>query len=100
MPLTNNVIIQLNQITTMIKDKNSLNSQDEEFVKDVFKKILQSGETYNVDEIESWFENEGSWKLKKSITRITNMSHYIQDKYEQSNQLKILSDEEGSCNCD
>lgn len=99
MPLTNNVIIQLNEITSSVKDKNSLNPQDEDFIKGIFKKILESGEIYNVEEIESWFENEGSWKSKKSITRITNMSHYIQDKYEQSNKFKILSDEH-SCSCD
>ena len=92
MPLTNKVIIQLNQITTMVKDKNSLNSQDEDFIKGIFKKILDSGEIYNVEEIESWFENEGSWKSKKSISRITNMSHYLQDKYTQSNQFRILPD--------
>jgi len=92
MPLTNNVIILLNQITTRVKDKNSLNSQDEDFVKDIFKKILDSGEIYNVEEIESWFENEGSWNSKKIITRISNMSHYLQDKYAQSNHFRILSD--------
>ena len=99
MPLTNNVIIQLNQITGMVKDKNSLNPQDDVFIKGIFKKILDGGEIYNVEEIESWFENEGSWKSKKSITRITNMSHYIQEKHSQSNQFKILSDE-NSCSCD
>ncbi|MCH8995622.1 MAG: hypothetical protein IH915_00910, partial [Thaumarchaeota archaeon] len=67
MPLTNNVIIKLNEITTMIIEKKSLKSQDEGLIKDVFMKILQSGENYNVDEIESWFKNEGSWKNKKSI---------------------------------
>jgi len=92
MPLTNNVIIQLNQITTRVKDKNSLDSQDEDFIKDIFKKILDSGEIYNVEEIESWFENEGSWNSKKIITRISNISHYLQDKYAQSNQFRILSD--------
>ena len=99
MPLTNNVIIQLNQITSTVKDKNSLNEQDEDFIKGVFKKILENGEIYNIEEIESWFENEGSWKSKKSISRITNISHYLQDKSEQSNKLKIVSDEH-SCNCD
>ncbi len=69
----------------MITEKNSLKSQDEDFIKDIFMEILQSGENYNVDEIESWFKNEGSWKNKKSILRITNMSHYIQEKYEQKN---------------
>ncbi len=83
----------------MITEKNSLKSQDEDFIKDVFMEILQSGENYNVDEIESWFKNEGSWKNKKSISRITNMSHYIQEKYERKNKFRILSNE-NSCDCD
>jgi len=99
MPLTNNVIIKLNEITTMITEKNSLKPQDEDFIKDVFIEILKSGENYNVDEIEYWFKNEGSWKNKKSILRITNMSHYIQKKYEQKNKFRILSNENSS-DCD
>jgi|SRR3989304_6146900 len=99
MPLTNNVIIQLNEISTMTNNKNSLKPKDEEFIKVIFKKLLDCGETYNVEEIESWFKNEGTWKNKNSITRITNMAHYIQEKYEQSNKFRILSDE-GSCKCD
>ncbi len=99
MPLTNNVIIKLNEITTMIIEKKSLKSQDEGLIKDVFKEILQSGENYNVDEIESWFKNEGSWKNKKSILRIVNMSHYIQEKYEQNNKFRVLSSK-NSCDCD
>jgi len=99
MPLTNNVIIKLNEITTMITEKNSLKPQDEDLIKDIFMKILQSGENYNVEEIEYWFKNEGSWKNKKSILRITNMSHYIQEKYEQKNKFQIVSNE-NSCDCD
>jgi len=99
MPLTNNVIIKLNEITSMIIEKNSLKSQDEGLIKNVFMEILQSGENYNVDEIESWFKNEGSWKNKKSILRITNMSQYIQEKYEQKNKFRVLSNE-NSCDCD
>ena len=99
MPLTNNVIIKLNEITTMVPDKNSLRPEDETLIKDVFMKILEGGENYNVDEIESWFENEGTWKNKKAIVRITNMSHYIQEKFQQSNKFKILSND-GSCDCD
>jgi hypothetical protein len=98
-PLTNNVIIQLNEITSMVTDKNSLKSEDENFIKNVFKKILEQGEIYNVEEIESWFKNEGSWKNRNIITRITNMSHYIQQKYEQTNKFNILNDEH-SCSCD
>ncbi len=99
MPLTNNVIIKLNEITTIITEKNSLKSQDEDFIKDIFMEILQSGENYNVDEIEYWFKNEGSWENRKSILRITNMSHYIQEKYEQKNKFRVLSNK-NSCDCD
>jgi hypothetical protein len=53
MPLTNNVIIQLNEITTMVTDKNSLKPEDESFIKGVFTKMLERGERYNVEEIES-----------------------------------------------
>jgi len=99
MPLTNNVIIKLNEITTMISDKNSLKLEDGAFIKEIFIKLLESGENYNVDEIESWFKNEGTWKNKQSITRITNMSHYIQEKSHQSNKFQILSNDK-SCDCD
>lgn len=99
MPLTNNVIIELNNITMMTDNKNSLNPKTEEFIKNIFKKILDNGETYNVEEIESWFQNEGTWKNRNVITRITNMSHYIQEKHKQIDKLRIISDK-NSCNCD
>lgn len=99
MPLTNNVIIKLNEITTMVSNKNSLKPEDENMIKEIFMKILEWGESYNVDEIESWFENEGTWKNKKSIIRITNMSHYIQEKFQQGNKFRIISSD-NSCDCD
>ena len=77
----------------MIPDKNSLKPEDEEFIKEIFAKLLENGENYNVDEIEYWFKNEGSWKNKKSIIRIANMSHYIQEKFQQSNKFQILSND-------
>ena len=93
MPLTNNVIIKLNEITTMIEDKSNLKEQEIEVIKSVFRDILKSGERYDVDDIESWFENEGSWSNKLSRVRVINISHYIQDKYEQTSRLKIISDD-------
>jgi hypothetical protein len=83
----------------MITDKNSLKLEDEVFIKEIFIKLLESGENYNVDEIESWFKNEGTWKNKQSIIRITNISHYIQEKYHQGNKFQILSDDK-PCDCD
>jgi hypothetical protein len=83
----------------MITDKNSLKLEDEVFIKEIFTKLLESGENYNVDEIESWFKNEGTWKNKQSIIRITNISHYIEEKFQQNNKFQILSNDK-SCDCD
>ncbi|GBL42340.1 hypothetical protein EMGBD3_17080 [Nitrosarchaeum sp.] len=93
MPLTNNVIIKLNEITTMIEDKSNLKEQEIEEIKSIFRDILKSGERYDVDDIESWFENEGSWSNKASRIRVINLSHYIQDKYEQTARLRIITDD-------
>ena len=98
MPLTNQVIIMLNEITTQVKNKKSLTSEDESLIKETFNKILSSGQYYDVDEIESWFDNEGTWTHKPTIVRITNMSHYVQSRFEQSpKKLKIISDNDCDC---
>lgn len=99
MPLTNQVIIMLNEITTNVQNKKTLTPQDETFIKETFNKILDSGQYYDVDEIESWFDNEGSWTHKPTIVRITNMSHYVQSRFEQApKKLKMVSDDNCGCN--
>ena len=98
MPLTNQVIIMLNEITTQVQNKKSLTMQDEVLIKETFNKILSSGQYYDVDEIESWFDNEGTWTHKPTIIRITNMSHYVQSRFEQApKKLKMVSDD--NCGC-
>ncbi len=97
MPLTNNVIIKLNEITTLIEDKNNLKESEIEEIKTIFKTIIKDGERYDLDDIESWFENEGSWTNKATRIRVTNLSHYIQNKFQQTLNLKIISDDD--CNC-
>ncbi len=97
MPLTNNTIIKLNEITTMVEDKSKLSESEIDEIKSIFKTIVESGDRYDVDEIEFWFENEGSWKNKESRIRITNLSNYIQDKYQQTAHLRIISDDDCGC---
>ena len=75
MPLTNNVIMKLNEITTIVEDKSNLKEQEIKEVKSIFRDILKSGERYDVDDIESWFENEGSWSNKASRIRVINLSN-------------------------
>ena len=98
MPLDNSIIIRLNEITTFVQNKNELSEDDESVIKQIFKEINESGVSYDVDEIEIWFENEGSWKNKDVRIRITNISHYAQTKYEQTNKFRMVSDD--SCGCD
>lgn len=98
MPLTNNVIIKLNEITTIVEDKAKLSESEIDEIKSIFKTIVESGDRYDVDEIEFWFENEGSWTSRESRIRIANLSNYIQDKHQQTTHLKILSDDDCSCN--
>jgi hypothetical protein len=99
MPLTNNVIIKLNEITTFIEDKNTLKENEIEEIKQIFRRLLENGEFYDVDEIESWFENEGTWKNKDIRVRVTNLSNYVQSKYEQTDRFRIISDNNEQCDC-
>ena len=98
MPLTNDVIIKLNEVTTLVENKSKLTESEIEEIKLIFKTIIESGERYNIDEIEFWFENEGTWKAKEPRIRIVNLANYIQDKYQQTAHLRIISDDD--CNCD
>lgn len=81
----------------MIEDKSKLSESEVDEIKSIFKGLVESGERYDVDEIEFWFENEGSWKNKESRVRIANLSNYVQDKYQQTAHLRILSDDDCSC---
>ena len=99
MPLTNNVIIKLNEITNLVENKNSLTEDEQEEIKQIFRDILERGDFYDVEEIESWLENEGSWKNKGTRTRITNISHYIQTRFDQESKLRIVSNEDDSRSC-
>ena len=64
MPLTNPVIIKLNEITTFVQDKSKLTEEEVVEIKKIFKELVKNGERYDVDEIEFWFKNEGSWNKK------------------------------------
>ena len=98
MPLLNSIIQHLNEITTTVENKNKLSDNDELMIKEIFNEMNKSGEFYDVNEIEAWFENEGSWTNKDVRVRVTNISHYTQTKYEQTNKFRIVTDDD-SCSC-
>jgi len=97
MPLANSVIMRLNEITTMVANKDRLDAKETELIKEIFGDVLKGGELYDVDEIESWFENEGSWKNRAVRARIQNLAHYVQSKHEQTARLRVVGYDQGSC---
>ena len=96
MPLTNDIIMKLNEITISVSSKKNFTQDDESVIKNIFKSIVEGGGRYDVNEIESWFALEGSWKDKSVVDRIVNMAHYQQTKHEEKNKLKFTSD---GCSC-
>ena len=97
MPLTNPVIIKLNEITTMVEDKSKLSESEIDEIKLIFKGLVEQNERYDLDEIEFWFENEGSRTSREPRIRITNLANYVQDKYQQTSHLRIIADDDCSC---
>lgn len=97
MPLTNNVIIKLNEITAIVEDKSKLSEFEINEIKLIFKELVEKNERYDLDEIEFWFENEGNWATREPRIRIVNLANYIQDKYMQTAHLRIISDDDCSC---
>ena len=81
----------------MVENKSKISESEIDEIKSIFKTIVETGERYDVDEIEFWFSNEGSWKNKESIIRIANLSNYIQDKYRQTAHLRVISDDDCGC---
>ena len=81
----------------MVEDKSKLTESEVEEIKIIFRGLVKKNERYDLDEIEFWFENEGSWKTKESRVRITNLANYVQDKYQQTAHLRIISDDDCGC---
>jgi hypothetical protein len=81
----------------MVEDKSKISEHEVEEIKIIFRELVKKNERYDLDEIEFWFENEGSWKIKESRVRITNLANYVQDKYQQTAHLRIISDDDCGC---
>ena len=81
----------------MVEDKSKISEQEVEEIKIIFRELVKKNERYDLDEIEFWFENEGSWKIKESRVRITNLANYVQDKYQQTAHLRFISDDDCGC---
>ncbi|HEX5457529.1 MAG TPA: hypothetical protein VFX64_03990 [Candidatus Nitrosotalea sp.] len=94
MPLSENSLVLLNKIAS-IDCKGTLDSTQDELIKDTFKQILSSGNIYKIDDIEKWLETASPSAVVSE--RILNVAHYQKAKYDAQNPLKMAHDD--SCGC-
>ena len=83
------------QDVSSICTKKFLTMQDGEIIKDAFRKRLDSGKTYSMEEIEEWL-GTGTNPSQDVFERIINIAHYQKAKHEAKNRLKMMPD---SCGC-
>ena len=88
----------MQQLQTLAVNSKSLGSSDEDLIKSTFKKILESGDTYSVTELENWFVHQPSPSKQPVIDRIMNIAHYQKSKFESSNKFRMVSDG-NECGC-
>ena len=94
MPLSERTLVLLNTLKS-IDDNKIIGSEQDDLIRDTFKKILLSGDSYKINEIENWLDN--GQKISPAITeRILNVAHYQKAKFDASNPLKMAHD---SCGC-
>lgn len=94
MTLSEKSLVLLNYLKSIDGDKIIENEQDD-LIKNTFKKILTSGDTYKIEDIENWLDDEP--KIHAVIAqRILNVAHYQKAKFDAKNPLKMVHD---SCGC-
>ncbi len=81
---------QIKQVTL----ETQIKATDEDMIKDIFKKILSSGDNYSLSEIEDWLNTVT--QTPSVGERIMNIAHYQKTKHEASNRLKMMPDD---CGC-
>lgn len=94
MPLSESSLVLLNRLKSIENDM-LIGNENDNLIRDTFKQILSNGDTYKIDEIENWLDNEQ--KITPMIAeRILNVAHYQKAKYDAKNPLKMAHD---SCGC-
>ncbi|MFZ0184554.1 MAG: hypothetical protein WBV92_04450 [Nitrosotalea sp.] len=94
MPLSERSLVLLNHLKSIDCTK-IIGSDQDDLIQDTLKKILSSGDTYKIDEIENWLDD--GKKIDPVIAqRILNVAHYQKAKFDAKNPLKMAHD---SCGC-
>lgn len=95
MALSENSLALLNPLAS-IECNGTLGSEQDDLIRDIFKKILSGGNVYKIDDIEQWIDSN---RITNPVIaeRILNVAHYQKAKHEAQNPLKMAHDD--SCGC-
>jgi hypothetical protein len=93
MPLSEKSLSLLNDLKSI--SLQPIGAKQDELIKEAFKKILSSGNTYKISDIEDWLDNNPQTDSLIS-ERILNIAHYQKAKFDARNPLKMVHD---SCGC-
>ncbi|MDE1769085.1 MAG: hypothetical protein KGI28_00845 [Thaumarchaeota archaeon] len=94
MPLSERTLVLLNELKS-IDCNGPLAREQDEMIKEAFKKILSSGDAYKINEIENWLDANS--KTNPLVAeRILNVAHYQKAKFDAKNPLKMAHD---NCGC-
>ncbi len=96
--MRNESLAMLQHLQSLVTNTKSLGTSDEELIKSTFKKILESGDTYNVIELENWFIVQANVVQQSVLDRIMNIAHYQKSKFEANNKFRMISDND-ECGC-
>ncbi|MGB9002278.1 MAG: hypothetical protein WCC52_00540 [Nitrosotalea sp.] len=96
--MRNESFLFLEQLQGLISNAKSLGYHDDDLVKLTFKKILESGDTYSITELENWFVSKVNGVDRSVIDRVLNIAHYQKSKFEANNKFRIVSDG-NDCGC-
>jgi len=92
-------LAMLQQLQNLMADLKSTGPSDEDLAKSTFKKILESGDTYSVTELENWFASQTNILEQAVIDRLMNIAHYQKSKFEANNKFRMISDGDNECSC-
>ena len=94
MTLSESSLALLNHLTSI--NSVPIGPEQDDLIRDTFKKILSSGNVYKIDDIEQWLDYN---HMTNSVVaeRILNVAHYQKAKHDANNPLKMTHDD--SCGC-
>ncbi len=95
MTLSENSLALLNRLLS-INDSETLGGEQDDLIRDTFKKILSNGNIYKIDDIEKWLD-VNNMTNPVVAERILNVAHYQKAKHDANNPLKMAHDD--SCGC-